>query len=330
MTLNTEELRLWPGGQFYFEFQNIHGRSLTDEHVGDLLGINEYDSPDRTQLSQFWWQQTLWSDHVTFRIGKLDSNAHLANTLNGADFLHSVAVAIPNMPQPTYPDCAFGSELYIEPLPWLYLSGGIYDGEGIGDHSPFHTAFHGNNDSFTLVELGLMPEWSIAETTLPGLYRIGGWYHSGDWEIYFNDLQGRRRPRFHEGNSGWYLSLDQQITRENPDQADSIEGLGLFFMYGWAPSAYNEISQSYVGGWQYTGLLPTRDEDVFGMGIFHGQISEEIQRLEQRFDEMALECFYKCQLTPHLSVQPVVQYVIDPGGDGRDALVGSLMMTFNL
>jgi len=39
---------------------------------------------------------------------------------------------------------------------------------------------------------------------------------------------------------------------------------------------------------------------------------------------MAIELFYKAQLTPYIMVQPDLQYIVNPGGENRDAFVGGL------
>ena len=39
-----------------------------------------------------------------------------------------------------------------------------------------------------------------------------------------------------------------------------------------------------------------------------------------RTHEAVLEWFYKVPLTQWFSLQPDIQYIINPGGDGRDAL----------
>ena len=96
--------------------------------------------------------------------------------------------------------------------------------------------------------------------------------------------------------------------------------MGAFFQFGWAPSAYNEISQYYGAGCQYVGLVPTRDEDVTGAGMFHVTLSGRVQSLEQRYSETAVELFHRFQITPSVSLKPDLQYIVNPGGNGRDAL----------
>ena len=42
--------------------------------------------------------------------------------------------------------------------------------------------------------------------------------------------------------------------------------------------------------------------------------------------ETAIELFYKAQLSPWMMLQPDLQFIANPGGDGRDAFVFGLRM----
>ena len=105
---------------------------------------------------------------------------------------------------------------------------------------------------------------------------------------------------------------------------DAPQGLGLFGQFGWAPLDRNEIAKYYGGGLVYTGLLPGRDEDVSGVGVAHARLSSRMKEIDGRTHETAIEWFYKVRLTKYLMVQPDLQYILNPGGDGRNALAGGL------
>jgi porin len=318
VTLDSKGLGLWDGGQWYAAFQDFRGESISDRHVGDLLLLNNDEAPNRSQLAQFWYEQSLFEDLVRIRIGKMDGNEHFALNDTGADFINSGFAFPPMMPIPTFPDPGLGFELFLKPTQGLTLSGGVFDADAAGSRSGFDTAFHGRDDSFSIGELSLAPH-EMGEC-LPGVYRVGGWYHSGEWDVYFNDLGGRRAPRSHRGNAGVYVSLEQQVRAENPDVADDEQGLAAFFHYGWAPSSYNEITSYYGAGVVYTGLIPGRDADATGLAINHSSLSGDVQRLERRFGETVFEAYHTFSVTEFLSVRPDVQYILDPGGSGRDAI----------
>jgi len=321
LSLDTEALGLWKGGTIYLDMQDFRGRTPSEGLTGDLLLVNGNDAPERLQLSEYWWEQAFFDGRVRTKIGKQDANADFATNEYGAEFLNAAPYYISNMPIPTYPDPAIGAALFVEPADWISFGAGIYDAEGIGDQTGFNTAFHGEDASMTIAELALKPVFKLARQELPGVYRVGGWYHSGLWDVYFNDLQGRLRPRLHRGNAGVYCSFDQRLFKEKSEEPGDVQGLGTFFQFGWAPSLYNEITAVYGAGLQYTGLIPGRDDDVTGLGFYHASLGGPVQSLEGRYAESVIEYYYKIQLTGFMSIKPDVQYVFDPGGDGRDALV---------
>jgi len=332
LTLDTELMGLWEGGTFFLGFQQIHGTDITERHVGDIQALNNNDAPDRTQLAEFWYEHSLFDGKWRIKLGKMDANADFCYVDYGGELMNSSAGINPIIPMPQYPDPSLGIATFIEPIDWFYLAAGVYDGKydemGTGERTGFDTAFHGRNDSFTVVELGLLPTFSIGEQELPGAYRVGGWYQSGDWDVFFNDLGGRLPARTHRGNAGVYLNFDQMAYRENPEIEDDEQGLGAFFQFAWAPSAYNEISQYYGFGGRYVGLVPTRDADITGLGVFHVSLSGRVQELEDRHSETAIEFFHKLQLTEFISIKPDMQYIINPGGDGHDAIAAGLRFEF--
>lgn len=323
LSLDTGALGWWQGGEFFIYGEERHGPGLTGRHVGDLFTFNNDEERDFVQISEYWWRQDLLDGKVWFKIGKMDANADFLVVEYGLEFINSVFAVIPLVPVPTFPDPALGLVGYVEPTDRLYLMAGVFDQQAFGGTSGFDTAVHNRSDSVTMLELALMPELKMSGRSLPGTYRVGGWYTSADEDVFFNDLGGRRRPRTHRGNQGVYAAFDQLIFKENDEPGDS-QGLGAFFQFGWAPSAYNEISQYYGTGMQWTGLVPSRDDDITGLAFGHASLSGRVQALEHRHSETAIEWFYKAQITPWFSVMPDLQYIFKPGGDGRDAFVVGL------
>ena len=325
LTLDTEKIGLWENGTAFISMFENHGTDITERHLGDLQALNNSDAPNRTRLYEFWYEHALLDGALRVRLGKMDVNADFAVPDYGGEFVHSSAGFSPTIPMPTWPDPALGIALFVEPVEWLYLRAGVYDAQGSGTRGGFDTTFHAPDDSFTIYELGLSPKLSLfGQRELPGTYRVGGFYHSGEWDMYRNDLGGRLPGRTHRGNSGLYLVFDQLLYKERPDDEEDEQGLGAFFQFSWVPSAYNEITQHYGGGFQYVGLIPKRDDDVFGIGLHHVSLSGRVQSLEERYSETAIEMFYKYQLTEFMSLKPDLHYIVNPGGDGRDAIVAGL------
>lgn len=325
LTLDTEQIGLWPGGTFFLSAFENHGSDITERHLGDLQVLNNADAANDIRFYEYWYEHVFFDEKLRLKLGKIDANNDFAGGLYRDEFVHSSAGFSPTMPLPTWPEPALGVVLRLEPTDWLYVSGGIFDALGTGTRSGFETAFHSPDEVFAIAELGILTSLTIGEQReLPGQYAIGGWYHSGVWPVYFNDLDGRLPPRSETGNAGLYLTFDQFLYREPVQEAESDQGLGVFFQFGWAPSDRNEITQHYGGGFQYYGPIPSRDQDVVGLGVQHVSLGSRIQSLEKRYSETAIEFFYKVQVSECLSIKPDLHYIINPGGAGRDAIVAGV------
>ncbi len=111
---------------------------------------------------------------------------------------------------------------------------------------------------------------------------------------------------------------------------DDTQGLGVFGQFGWAPGNRNFIQEYYGGGLVYRGLIPERDNDVVGLAIANILYSSPYRQSSAaggtNIDkyETAIELFYKYLPSPYFSLQPDLQYIVNPGGQYKDALVPGL------
>ncbi len=348
LSLDTGKMGLWEGGTAFVSMFENHGTDITERHVGDLQAVNNADAPNRTRLYEFWYEQALFDGALRIKLGKMDANADFAAPDYAGEFIHSSSGFSPTIPLPTWPDPALGFAVFAEPVDWFYLRAGVYDALASGTRGGFDTAFHSPDESFMICELGFRPKLSLlGQEGLPGTYRVGGFYHSGEWDVYRDDLGGRLPGRAHRGNSGLYVVFDQLLYREPPavkataellasvpamfssdllEDEDDQQGLGAFFQFSWVPSDYNEITHHYGGGVQYVGLIPERDNDVVGIAVHHITLAGMVQSLEERYSETSIEMFYMYQLTDFMSIKPDLQYIVNPGGDGRDAIVAGVRL----
>ena len=62
-------------GRFFLLGQNTHGRGLTENFVGDTQTVSNIDSFDNImQVSEYWWEFSLFDENVAVRLGKQDLN----------------------------------------------------------------------------------------------------------------------------------------------------------------------------------------------------------------------------------------------------------------
>jgi porin len=86
-----------------------------------------------------------------------------------------------------------------------------------------------------------------------------------------------------------------------------------------------------LGGLVYKGLTPGRDKDQAGLAFAYGNYSFEAANVDRdrgrnpRTYQAVLEFDYRIQINRFAYVQPVAQYIINPGGRGlvnNDTILG--------
>jgi porin len=180
---------------------------------------------------------------------------------------------------------------------------------------------------------------SAPATGLAGSLKVGFVYHTDAFaDIYDVTLSGLAsslaplQARDRGTNYALYLNIEQEVWRES---GVARQGLGIFGHAAWMPQNRNFIEFSLEGGLHYRGAIPGRDKDALGLGIALLSISDRVAaavRDANKADgtscrrpdfEATIELVYRYQVASWLSIQPHVQYVIQPGGtnDLENALI---------
>jgi len=230
-------------------------------------------------------------------------------------FLNGSLVNNPTIP---FPDGGLGAAVYVTPVEWWYIAAGVADAQADGRETGFDTAFHGRDDVFAICETGIVAEVPSAPGPLRGAYRVGMWY----------DPQPKERldgPGYERNDVGMYLSFDQMLLRE-AGAGDDEQGLGVFARWGIADDDVNTVKHFLALGTQYQGLIPARDEDVLGLAVARGWLSDAADPRVDR--ETVFELYYNARLAGWVSLTPDVQYVCNPAGQAGagDALVVGLRL----
>lgn len=334
LALNTEKMGLWKRGNFYFAGQNLHGHGITHQQVGSIQVISSIDAYSLTHFSEFWYSHEIITDKFKIKVGKQDASNDFFNTNAAFDFINSSLTVNPTIPMPAYPEQGLGAIIFTRLYKGLTFKTGIYDGQPKGEDFGFKTTFDSNGGTFYVFEPSI--EHSIKG--LYGKYIVGMWYHSGKIKeigTSYEDTQdllstihniSTASPRNLTSRYGIYASFQQMIYKElkNPDQ-----GLSVLGEFGWTPAKDNQLSKYYAGGLYYQGLIPGRDSDTAGIAFALADISDRLEISESRTFETVLEIFYKLKLTKFLAIQPDLQYVFNPNGNGNNALAIGIRTIIN-
>ncbi|MFW6108577.1 MAG: carbohydrate porin [bacterium] len=316
--LDTERLRLWPGGTFFAHWEGSEQVGIDERFVGSMLGVNADAAATGerwSQFSEYWYEQALAGGLLALRLGKQDAtNDFDTNAFANDEATQFLNGALVNNPTVPFPDYALGAQAILRPGGGCYLAAGAFDARAEGWTSGRDTALESDSDWFVVAEGGIEGALPLAAADLPGAYRVGAWH---DPQRYEDLRTGAER----KGESGVYVSLDQMLVREGPE---SDQGLGLFARYGYAPDRYSEIEHFYSGGVSYRGLIPGRDADVLGLGVAQGKLGPPARSTAPHDNETVYECFYSIVLGAGSALTLDLQYVRHPAADLPSALVPGL------
>lgn len=321
LTVATEPLFGWHGGRFFANFQNQNGRS-TSQDVGAAEAVLDTEADGRTQLAEIWYEQLLFGDTLSLKLGKIDAMGEFAYGLNNNEFIGAARVNPFNALMPTYPDPAFGGVVMYRPNENLYAGAGVFDGSGqegrkTGELGPA-TLFGSPGDLAFVGEAGF--GWKDSGGRV-GRLAVGGWHHTGTFDQFDGGTQ--------DGATGGYVIFDQVLCREHPDDKDDAQGLGLTLLYGVADAHVMDVRHTAAATLQWTGPIEGRDDDVLGIGVAYLDL---VQSAGFARDEWSVELFYRLQLTPWCAIKPDLQYILHPGGnaDVDDALAATIRLEIGL
>jgi porin len=312
-----DKLMGWTGGLFHatgYQIQRTRG-GIGGSFTGSLSPPSNIEARPATRLFTLWLQQSFLADKLSLRVGQLAADDEFlvsptaGNLINGTFGWADIMSA--NLPSggPAYPLAAPGARLQVNPTPDVSILAAVFSGDPAGQgctDDPQACNNHGTTFSFSggtfwIAEAQYRINQGDHAAGLPGVYKLGAWYHNGR----FADIAGG--PETHAGDRGLYAVADQTLWR-NADKSRSLNG---FLRVGAAPSNRNLVSFYVDGGLGYTGLIPGRGQDTLTLGVAYAKISDDAADHDQ---QTLIELNYRARVTPWLTVQPDIQYIVHPGG----------------
>lgn len=239
----------------------------------------------------------------------------------------------------------WGGHLEVKPVDWHYAQAGLYmaipGALATGNHGLYFEGARpaSRNGLYFIGETGVTPSFGPAK--LPGKYAFGAIYFGLDNRSFFGTP--------YQGRYVFYWQADQMLYREPGATIEEVvdakggklgksgrkegilkepelspQGLHWFSFFSYAPKYNNRMPFYFHTGLVYQGLIPGRDTDKAGVAFAYGNYSyyqgladEAAGRPVQTY-EAVLEFAYQFQLNRWSYVKPYVQYLVRPGGAGRN------------
>jgi porin len=341
--INVDLSRLigWRGASFNVSAYVIQGEGITTPSGlgGYLSPTNIEYTPAVTKLAELWLQQEWFDNRLALKVGQIEGDTNF-NILSSADFfingswgwLGSWSANLPGS-GPTYPNPVPAVQLILRPVPQWTIQAAVFNGSPTGNDPEGNAnglRFPIGQGALSFLEFTYEPDGG-QEDTLPHAYKLGAWYHSGDFDSYTTSVTGEPRdaneddpqPKTLRGNYALYLSLDRPLWYESDTRT---RGLNLFGTLTINPQSDRNVAHWLVdAGLAYTGLIPGRPLDRTGIGITWLNMSPDYAAFIQAIDrpeepdfaipshEAFLELTHQAVVNSWLKIQPFFQYVVNPG-----------------
>ncbi len=329
----------WKGGKIHLTGYGIQGQNLSTQYVGNLMTVTNVESdPAIGKIGEFWIEQKLMDNQLGLRAGLLEADRYYMISPTAGVFVNST-FGFPdgweaNMPGsgPGYPNAAPGALASFDLNDDWNFKASVMNGTPVGPDtasSSYGTKFPTGNGLLSWLEVAYTPEFKLGDKTLPGFYKLGGWYNSDAVDNVTLSDTGRNFNNpvntTYRGQYSVYGLVDQTLWRENNSET---QGLSVFSRVTYNPQPdRNLITWYFDTGLAYVGLFDGRPEDIVGLGFawakftpyLAGQISSQNSASGTQSPlpkpEMLVELTYQAPISPWLTLQPYLQFVTNPGGN---------------
>ncbi|MDF2115819.1 carbohydrate porin [Roseiarcaceae bacterium H3SJ34-1] len=327
--------------RFYASVFQIHGREPSLNMVGTLQPVSNIEATRATRLYNAWVETLLLDDRLSLRIGQQGANDEMMMGQQSAFLLNSSfgypALAAANLPSggPNYPLATPMVRAKYKLTDEFTLVGAVFNGDpagpGVGDPQKRNrtgTSFRVTDPPLYFLELWWDQNQGEGAKGLPRTLKLGAWHHSGAFADQRFDTTGGLLaltggpPRMHKGDTAIYGLIDQMLWLR-PGTRD--QGIGVFALLMGAPDDRNLVNLYAEWGVTFKAPFASRPNDVTGLAFTMLRTSSSARSYYQdgfaaakglmpiKPYELSVEYSYSYKYADWLSIQPSLQYVINPG-----------------
>ncbi len=305
------------GTTFHASLLHNNRTTFSGPIVGDVQTVSNIDTDGSLRLYEVWIARRF--DRFSVKAGLIDLNSEFDVSETAGLFINSSFGIGPDFSQAgdngpsVFPVTGLGIVGRIDLADRLEFRAGLFEGTPGHRHAPRRMRIH----------LGDEGALFVAE----GGYRFGddGRVSAGGWRLTENvdRIEGGRTG----SSGGFYISAEGTIVEMDRHR------LAAFARIGFADGGVYPVARYQGAGLTLAGpILGGRGEQV-GIAVASAESSSAYRRVAPSMlgvrRETAIELTYRKPLTRFLSVQPDVQYIVNPGMDPsvRDALAIGFRVT---
>ena len=310
------------GNKVFIYFLNNFGGKPNAHQVGSTQGIDNIEVTTNTfKLYEAWMEQSFWGKKLSVLLGLHDLNSEFDQSDMTANFIkptaqigQSFAQSGKNAPS-IFPNTSLAGRLKYTPIDTAYFSAAVFDGVPQNPTHPHgtHIDLSSKDGLLLIAEAGFTPKAADADGgSTPNKFAVGAWTYSKAMDdlvsVDLNSNPIKRRM------AGAYAISSYQFYHNK----DTGHDLGAFFRAGMADGNTKQVNWDYETGLIANGWIPTRGDGELGLTLTQSHNSDKYMQLvnsrggRYKRNEYALEFYYRDKIYRGVSVQPDVQYVINP------------------
>jgi len=286
---------------------NEHG-GFPSDFAGDAQGVSSLAGPNQWRLEEAWVQQNFFKAQLSVLAGRYDLNTEFYRLQSAGLFLNSSFGVGPEFSQSgtrgpsIYPNTTSAIRITYRPVQTFVMRAAAFDGLVLGEVAYLFRSSGRElprNIRFRLGRLAGLPPYKAKLS-------LGAWHYTSSGQ-----------------SSGIYILGDRTIYEHGSRRLAAFGQLGV-------GDARADRFARYIG----TGIVMAapfrgRDQDELGLAVAAARDSRQYNLQQSALGtsmlkgETTLECTYLTPLTPHVAVQPDLQYVVHPSADRsrKNALV---------
>jgi porin len=311
--INTDKAFGWTGGSFVLEGFYQNANSLDTQYVGAAQDPSLIDTSGVAmfRLYQAYYKQDIGNLNILFGIYDLETEFGISRPMdiffNGAyAWTFTLDQSGLNGPS-TYPNTSLAIRLHEKINDRWSVQFAALDGVPDSVKTPATNAiiFNKTNGALLIGEVDYTP-------TRTTKIMAGYWYYTGEFDA-INQTAANGMQRRVSGGGGGYIGGAKRLYSQT-----ARRGLDGFVNVGFADSTTNTIDRSLNMGLTYTGLLDSRPYDRFGIaaGIVRPSSAYKAMQIAAgegvKNYEANFELTWRAAITSWLTVQPDIQYFINP------------------
>ncbi len=325
--LDIEVESKWNDFTFFVYGLANQGGSIS-ELAGDIQAASNIESENSWRIFEAWANIPINPIKSSLLVGLYDFNSEFDVINTGGLFINSSHGIGPDISSSgitgpsIFPLTSIAARLKVNLIPGITVKGAIFDavpsdptdtrGTKVRIRESEGSLMIGEISWYQRPEGGQSIDRGVNEDS-PFRVAVGIWKYSEERIGWDGELQL---------DAGLYAIAEGRVYSESNDKN---QGLSLFGRFGAVNDEINQFVNYFGTGLTYTGLLPGRDDDQFGLAVslpLNGDPYLESTG-EDFADELIGEITYLWQISEAFSLQFDAQYIANPNQsiDLEDAII---------